>query len=33
VILMNVKGKIWEFSSCRDLLPFAFKLNGLKKVD
>ena len=33
VILMNAKGKIWEFSSCRDLLPFAFKLNGLKKVD
>ena len=33
VLLMNASGKIWEFSSCRDLLPFAFKFKGLKKQD
>ncbi|MEQ8623407.1 MAG: cytidine deaminase [Vicingaceae bacterium] len=33
VLLMNANGKIWEFSSCRDLLPFAFKFKGLKKQD
>lgn len=33
VLLMNANGKIWEFSSCGDLLPFAFKFNGLKKQE
>lgn len=32
VLLMNANGKIWVFSSCSDLIPFAFKFNGLKKV-
>jgi len=31
VLLMNANGKIWEFSSCSDLMPFAFEFDGLKK--
>ncbi len=32
VLLMNSYGKVWEFTSCADLLPFAFEFSPLKKT-
>jgi len=32
VLLMNSDFKVWEFKSCADLLPLAFKFNPLKKL-
>ncbi len=31
VLLMNSSKEVWEFNSCRDLLPLAFDFTALKK--
>lgn len=31
VLLMNASKEVWEFYSCRDLLPLAFDFTALKK--
>ena len=33
VLLMNSSKEVWEFNSCRDLLPLAFDFTALKKQD
>lgn len=33
VLLMNAGREVWEFESCRDLLPLAFDATALKKQD